>query len=159
MSNEHTIENLMTSTMQNIRSMIDVNTIVGDAVETKDGSYIIPISKVSFGFASGGSDFQYKSEYKSRDDKYPFGGGCGAGVTVKPVAFLVVRNERVVLLPVDSDNAYERLFDAVPQVIDSVKDLINKFMTKKENKKAEKESAENISININETNDNNESNQ
>lgn len=156
MSNEHTIENLMTSTMQNIRSMIDVNTIVGDAVETKDGSYIIPISKVSFGFASGGSDFQYKAEYKSRDDKYPFGGGCGAGVSVKPVAFLVVRNERVVLLPVESENAYDRLFDAVPQVIDNVKDLINKFMTKKDKKNSESEPSENISININENDDNNE---
>ena len=62
MSNEHTIENLMSSTMQNIRNMIDVNTIVGDAIETKDGSYIIPISKVSFGFASGGSDFESKSD-------------------------------------------------------------------------------------------------
>lgn len=145
MSNEHTIENLMSSTMQNIRNMIDVNTIVGDAIETKDGSYIIPISKVSFGFASGGSDFESKSEYKSKEDNYPFGGGCGAGVTVKPVAFLVVRKEKVVLLPVENENAYDRLFDAVPQVLENIKELINNFISKKGNS-----SSENASIKINE---------
>ncbi len=126
MSNEHPIENLMKSTMENIRNMIDVNTVIGDAVETKDGSYIIPISKVSFGFASGGSEFPDKSNPDKLDPKYPFGGGSGAGVTVKPVAFLVVKENSVRLLPVDHDSTCDRIVDTVPQVIDMIKDLFKK---------------------------------
>lgn len=118
----HPIENLMKSTMENLRDMIDVNTIIGDAVETKDGSVMIPISKVSFGFASGGSEFHSKSEV-NENTKFPFGGGCGAGVSVKPVAFLVVKNDNVRLLSVDHENTYDRIVDSIPQVIDLLKGL------------------------------------
>ena len=89
----HPIESLMRSTMENIREMIDVNTIIGNPIETKDGSVIIPISKVTFGFVSGGSEYQSKYDTE-RASKLPFGGGSGAGVTVKPVAFLVMKNDR-----------------------------------------------------------------
>jgi sporulation protein YtfJ len=126
MNNEHPIDNLMKNTMENLRDMIDVNTVVGDAVETKDGSYIIPISKVSFGFASGGSEFPDNSNLNKIDSKYPFGGGAGAGVTVKPVAFLVVKEDSVRLLPVDHDSTYDRIVDTVPQVVDLIKDLFKK---------------------------------
>lgn len=126
MTNEHPVETLMKSTMENLRDMVDVNTVIGDAVETKNGSYIIPISKVTFGFASGGSEFGVSSTNESTDSKYPFGGGSGAGVTVKPVAFLVVRDDAVRLLPVEQDNTYDRIVDTVPQVIDMIKDLFKK---------------------------------
>ncbi|MDS0527855.1 GerW family sporulation protein [Clostridium sp. SHJSY1] len=126
MSNEHPIDSLMKSTMESLRDMIDVNTVIGDAVETKDGNYIIPISKVSFGFASGGSEFPNKSTLDKIDQKYPFGGGSGAGVTVKPVAFLVVKEDSVRLLPVDHDSTCDRIVDTVPQVIDMIKDLFKK---------------------------------
>lgn len=132
--NEHPVENLMKSTMENLKDMVDVNTVVGTAIETKDGSYIIPISKVCFGFASGGSEFQSKSTTENSFSKYPFGGGSGAGVSVKPVAFLVVRENVVRLLPLDQDNTYDRIVDTVPQVIDMVKDLF-----KKSNEKTPKE--------------------
>ncbi len=90
----HPIENLMKNTMENIKDMIDVNTIVGDALNSPDGTTIVPISKVSFGFASGGSE--YLSEKQNENDlNYPFGGGSGAGVTVKPVAFLVIKGEQI----------------------------------------------------------------
>ena len=142
---DHPIEGLMLTAMNSIKDMIDVNTIIGEPIQASNNIVIIPISKVSFGFASGGSDFESKSEYKSKEDKYPFGGGCGAGVTVKPVAFLVVRKEKVVLLPVENKNAYDRLFDAVPQVLENIKELINNFISKKGNS-----SSENASIKINE---------
>ncbi|MBU5590733.1 GerW family sporulation protein [Clostridium sp. MSJ-4] len=127
----HPIDNLMKNTMESIRDMVDVNTIIGDAVETKDGSLILPISKVSFGFASGGSEFAPKcSNSIEKTSKFPFGGGSGAGVSIKPVAFLVLRENNLRLLSVDQDNTYDKIVDTVPQVIDMMKDLMNK----KENK-------------------------
>lgn len=120
----HPIENLMKSTMENITNMIDVNTIVGDPVETKDGSLIIPISKVSFGFASGGSEFN--TCLNSDNPKYPFGGGSGAGVSVKPVAFLVIKCDSVRLLPLEQNGSYDRVIDSIPQIIDTIKGLMKK---------------------------------
>ncbi|GCD09473.1 GerW family sporulation protein [Clostridium tagluense] len=118
----HPIENLMRTTMESIKDMIDVNTIVGDPVESIDGTTIIPISRVCVGFASGGSEFNNIKPSVS-SDKYPFGGGSGAGVTVRPVAFLVVKNDSVRLLSVDQQNTYDRIVDTVPQVIDIVKNM------------------------------------
>ncbi|EGT3617357.1 sporulation protein YtfJ [Clostridium perfringens] len=118
----HPIENLMGTTMENLRDMIDVNTVVGDAVETKDGSYIIPISKVSFGFASGGSEIPNK-ELEKQENRFAFGGGSGAGVSVKPVAFLVLKGDSVRLLPVNQTNTYDRIVDSIPQIIEIFKDI------------------------------------
>jgi sporulation protein YtfJ len=118
----HPIENLMKSTMESIKDMIDVNTIVGDSVEAKDGSLIIPISKVSFGFASGGSEFDSKTSGNTLP-KYPFGGGSGAGVSVKPVAFLVLKTDSVRLLSLDNQNTYDKILDSVPQLLDMIKNL------------------------------------
>lgn len=125
MINDHPVENLMRSTMENLRDMIDVNTVIGDTVRMDNGTAIIPISKVSFGFASGGSDFTINNEEK-REGKYPFGGGSGAGVSVKPVAFLIVRDNSVRLMPVDQDNTYDRIVDTILQVLDMFKDMFNK---------------------------------
>lgn len=118
----HPIDNLMKSTMESLRDMIDVNTIIGEAVETKEGSFIIPISKVSFGFASGGSEFKSKNE-SEHSLKYPFGGGSGAGVSVKPVAFLIIKGDNIRLLSVDHENALDRLVDGIPQIIEMLKGL------------------------------------
>ncbi|MBU3091572.1 GerW family sporulation protein [Clostridium sp. CM028] len=118
----HPIENLMRSTMESIKDMIDVNTIVGEPIQSLDGTTIIPISRVCFGFASGGSEFNSVTSSDSSNN-YPFGGGSGAGVTVKPVAFLVVKNDSVRLLPVDQQNTYDKIVDTVPQVIDIIKGM------------------------------------
>jgi sporulation protein YtfJ len=126
----HPIENLMRSTMESIKDMIDVNTIVGDPVSTVDGTTIIPISRVCVGFASGGSEFNNTSCSDS-DNKYPFGGGSGAGVTVKPVAFLVIKKDSIRLLSVDQQNTYDRIVDTVPQVIDIIKGM---FKEKSDNR-------------------------
>lgn len=135
----HPIENLMRSTMESLKDMIDVNTIVGDPVESLDGTTIIPISRVCVGFASGGSEF---NSLKSSDssDKYPFGGGSGAGVTVKPVAFLVVKKDSIRLLSVDQQNTYDKIVDTVPQIIDIFKGMFkDKDETKSECDEHDKE--------------------
>ncbi|AND84559.1 sporulation protein YtfJ [Clostridium tyrobutyricum] len=119
----HPIENLLKSTMENLKDMIDVNTIVGNAVESKDGSLIVPISKVSFGFASGGSEFDTSKKDESKPD-YPFGGGSGAGVTVKPVAFLVTKGDSIRLLSLDQNSTYDKIVDSVPQIMDYIKDMV-----------------------------------
>ncbi len=134
MTNQHPVENLMKSTMENLKDMIDVNTVIGDAVETKDGSYIIPISKVTFGFVSGGSEFGNTcTTPRELVSDHPFGGGSGAGITVKPVAFLVLRKDIVRLLPVEQNNPYDRIIDSVPQILDMVKGFFNEEKDKKNN--------------------------
>ena len=120
MANKHELENLMRSTMENLRDMIDVNTVVGDVVELQDGGCIIPISKVTLGFAAGGSEFGEKDS-TTEESGYPFGGGSGAGVSVKPVAFLVIKDDFVRLLNVDHDSTMDKLVDYIPQIFDFVK--------------------------------------
>lgn len=118
----HPIDSLMKNTMENIKDMVDVNTIVGNAIETKDGSTIVPISKVTFGFASGGTDFFADKDINNLSN-YPFGGGTGAGISIKPVAFLVIKNECIRLLPVNQENTIDKIIDSVPQTFDMVKGL------------------------------------
>lgn len=126
----HPIEGLMKTAMESIKDMVDVNTILGDPVETPDGSVIIPVSRVSFGFAAGGSEFanEQKKEKKGYENSdkvdLPFGGGSGAGITLNPVAFLVVGKEQTRLLPVDSNVLVDRIVDAAPQIIDKVQNFV-----------------------------------
>jgi sporulation protein YtfJ len=127
----HPIDNLMKTTMAHIKDLVDVNTIIGDPIEGKDGSTIIPISKVSFGFASGGSEFN-GSECKETNIKYPFGGGAGAGVTVRPIGFLVMKNELVKLLPVEYDNSFDKIVDSIPQLVEMIKGFSKKSKETKE---------------------------
>lgn len=130
MSDKHELENLMRSTMENLRDMIDVNTVVGDVIETSDGTSIVPISKVSFGFASGGSEFGEHVAVRNGDENYPFGGGSGAGVSVKPIAFLVIKDGIVRLQPMDYDTTVDRIVDSVPQLFE----LVKNFFADKNNK-------------------------
>lgn len=104
---EHPIEGLMKTTMSSLKEMVDVSTIVGDAVYAENGSVIIPVSKISFGFASGGTEFNKTREKKDSivEEKFPFGGGSGAGVCVSPVGFIVVGNDQIKLLSVDEGNS------------------------------------------------------
>ena len=113
----HPIEGLMHTAMASLRSMVDVNTVVGDAVETKDGTVIVPVAQVSLGFAAGGGEYGDAAGRRA-DDLLPFGGGSGAGVSVRPVGFLVVHQGSVRLLPVDQRASLERLLDLAPEVLD-----------------------------------------
>lgn len=115
----HPIDLLIKNTMENLKDMIDVNTIVGDAIESSDGAVILPISKVSVGFAAGGG--QYSASAASTESEIPFGGGSGAGVSVRPVAFLVIKEDKIRLLPLDSDNTLDKIVDTVPQILDMFK--------------------------------------
>lgn len=145
MSDKHHLENLMRSTMENLRSMIDVNTVIGDIIETSDGTSIIPVSKVTFGFGSGGTEFGEHVAVRNGDENYPFGGGSGAGVSVKPIAFLIVKDGMVRLQPVDYDNTVDRVVDSVPQIFEFVKNLFND----KNNKNTPKADDDKIDIDIN----------
>ena len=125
----HPIESLMKTAMENLKEMVDVNKIVGDAVETPDGSVIIPISRVSFGFAAGGTEFEHQLEKGDRGGSsagLPFGGGSGGGVMVQPVAFLVAGQGQVRLLPVDRHAMLDRLIDLAPQLVEQIQDLLDR---------------------------------
>lgn len=122
----------MVTAMSSLRDMIDVNTILGDTVVSNDGTTIIPFSKVSFGFASGGSEFNTKI-YKCNEQKLPFGGGSGAGVKITPVGFLVIKENNIKLLTVEADGPIDKLVDYIPDVTNKLADLLKKNNTKKEN--------------------------
>lgn len=143
------IENLMKTTMENIKGMIDVNTIVGEPIKNTDGSLILPISKVSFGFASGGSEFK-DSVSSNQDKNYPFGGGSGAGVSLKPIAFLVIKEDSSVrLLPLNAENTYEKIVDLVPQVLEMIRNFSckSKKDKKEENEKMTSEKKPDLEVN------------
>ena len=121
---EHPIAGLMQTAMESIKEMVDVNTVVGDPVETPDGMVIIPVSRVSFGFAAGGGEYESGGDEKTPGQKEkPFGGGSGGGVSVQPVGFLVVGNGQVRLLPVDGNALVDRLIDIAPQVVAQVQSM------------------------------------
>ena len=119
---EHTIGSLMDTTMEKIKEMIDVNTIIGEPITSPDGTLIIPVSKVSYGFAAGGSDLPTKKENKDC-----FGGGSGAGVTIQPVAFLTVYQGDVRLVSVDrEEGTADKLVNMIPDVLKKVKGVFKK---------------------------------
>lgn len=122
---EHPIDSLMNTTLQKIKEMVDGNTIIGDPISTPDGSMIIPVSKVTYGFASGGSEFTPCK--KGPDAKNNFGGGSGAGVTISPVAFLTISNGNIKLLHVEPfATPVDRVIEIVPGVVDKIGSLFKK---------------------------------
>lgn len=129
---EHPIQGLMQTAMENIKEMVDVNTIVGDPVQTPDGSVIMPISKVGFGFVAGGSDIRYDGEgMHAQTDQHnasvaaPFGGGSGGGISITPIAFLVVGTHGVKIVPLDNQtHLMERVIDAAPHVFDKIQSMM-----------------------------------
>jgi sporulation protein YtfJ len=136
---QHPINGLMQTAMENIKDMVDVNTIVGEPVQTPDGSVILPISRVGFGFAAGGSEFMGAEETSLSSSKsngqdahnasvsLPFGGGSGGGVSITPIAFLVVGSQGVKVVPLDSQtHILEKLIDAAPQWVEKIKSVFQK---------------------------------
>jgi sporulation protein YtfJ len=138
---QHPIEDLMKTAMHNLKEMVDVNTIVGKPVSTHDGNVILTVSKVAFGFGAGGSDFGSSAAkrvsrphngHRAPDDKgheehsdYPFGGGSGAGVSIDPVAFLVVGSKGVQVMHLqNSTHLIEKAMDIAPQAIQSVQNMM-----------------------------------
>ena len=128
---KNNVQGVMDTAMQNIKDMVDVNTVVGDPITAPDGTMIIPVSKVGVGFASGGSDFSTKNTTETPC----FGGGSGAGITISPIAFLVVSSTGVVsLLPISqsSPSAIDQIVGYVPGIIDQVKGFFDKKGTAEE---------------------------
>ena len=139
---ERPIEGLMLTAMNSIKDMIDVDTIIGEPIQASNEITIIPISKVSFGFAAGGSEFKgetvdvYKKQEKDEQIQYrlPFGGGAGAGVSLSPVAFIVINRDIVKLLPVNHSTTMDKLLDYIPDLFEKVSKMANKSMQNKKEK-------------------------
>lgn len=128
---DHPVEGMLNTTMEKIKQMADANTVVGDPIVSPDGSVIIPVSKVSYGFASGGSDFPSKHA----SDKSFFGGGAGAGVTIQPIAFIAISNGNARLLQIDPcSSSVDRAISMVPNMVDTITGLVNDFSKKKREK-------------------------
>ncbi len=132
---DHPIENLMLTAMESIRSMIDVNTIIGEPMEVSQNVTIIPISKVGFGLAAGGSEFKdetleaYLRKQNCEEEiqyRLPFGGGAGVGASITPVAFIIVQGETVKLLPVEHSNCIDKILDYMPDLFDKIGKIIDK---------------------------------
>ncbi|WML40842.1 GerW family sporulation protein [Neobacillus sp. OS1-2] len=141
---DHPIQGLMTTAMESLKEMIDVNTIIGDPVETPDGSVILTVSKVGFGFAAGGSEFKLDSSQSQGGQSggqgqgqgqgqsggksaLPFGGGSGGGVSITPIAFLIVNSHGVKMLHLDeSTHLYEKILELAPQAVDKIQQMFSK---------------------------------
>ena len=124
------LPNMLESTIQKIREMLDVNTVVGTPITTPDGVTIIPVSKVSVGFGGGGSDYVSRNMNKQEN---PFGGGAGGGVKVTPIAFLIVKEGNVRMLPVaaPANTTADRIVEQVPDVLDRLAAFIDSRTEKK----------------------------
>jgi sporulation protein YtfJ len=116
----HPIEGLMQTAMENIKGMIDVSTVVGEAVETANGTVIIPISRVGCGFAAGGGEYELSSDQL----RHPFAGGSGGGVSVRPIGFLVVQRDDVRLISAGGSQLAERLVDLAPQIFNRLQQIL-----------------------------------
>lgn len=135
---DHPIQGLMTTAMESLKEMIDVNTIIGDPVETPDGSVILTVSKVGFGFAAGGSEFKIDQSQSASGNQgsqgasqsqfnHPFGGGSGGGVSITPIAFLIVNSQGVKMLHLDeSTHLYEKILELAPQAVDKIQQMLSK---------------------------------
>lgn len=125
--NNQTASGILSTTIEKVRQLVDVSTIVGEPVVLSNEVTVIPVSKVTYGFASGGSDFP------SKNNNQLFGGGGGAGITINPVAFLILKNGEVTLKHITSnDNAAERIVNMVPEVIDKVSGIVTKVKPAKD---------------------------
>ena len=122
----HPLSDMIHASMEQIRSMVDVNTVIGDAITMPDGLTIIPISRVSFGMGGGGADFTTK--HPSATGQNPFGGGSGAGVTIQPVSFLIIKGESVRMLPIaePASTALDRVIEMLPDLADKLSALLKK---------------------------------
>ena len=144
----HPIEGLMLTAMNSIENMIDVNTIIGEPIETANNVVIIPVSKVAFGFAAGGSEFKGETidecNKKNKDEnvqyRLPFGGGSGAGVSINPIAFVVVENDKVRLLPINHSSCIDKLLDYVPDLFEKIAQTKEKLNCSEKNANCESES-------------------
>lgn len=146
---EHPIQGLMRTALESLQEMTDVNTIIGDPIETPDGNVILTVSKVGFGFAAGGSEFtaggssggSSQSDSDEGGSGLPFGGGSGGGVSITPIAFLIVGPHGIKTIHLEnSTHLYERLLDLAPQAVDKIQSMLSKSKNKGEKPQEEQHS-------------------
>ena len=120
----HPLPNMIESTLQKIRDMVDVNSVVGDPITTPEGVTILPICKIRYGFGGGGADFASKQPSKP---EYPFGGGTGVGAQITPIAFLVIKGESVRMLPIaaPASTTADRVVEQLPDMVDNLYAMIH----------------------------------
>ena len=125
------LPNMLEGTIQKIKEMVDVNSVVGEPITTPDGVTIIPVSKVSVGFGGAGSDF---AKGKTTSGENPFGGGAGGGVKVSPVCFLIVKDGNVRMMPVAqaANTTADRLVEMIPATLDKISAFIDSRTSKEE---------------------------
>lgn len=116
---EHPIERLMASSMTKIKSLVDTDTIIGNPVKTPDGTVVIPVSKVTLGFVTGGGEYSDINNNKKMET-FPFAGGSGGGISVSPIGFLVDNGKTIKIMPINGENAYDKLLEIVPELIESL---------------------------------------
>lgn len=126
MSGENEIQGLMQTAMSSLKEIVDVNTIIGEMIESKNGISVVPVSRVSCGFVAGGG------EYANKSGDLPFAGGSGAGISVQPVGFLVMQQDQVRLIPVCGATTLDKAIEAVPLVADQVDGLMCRFQQRKQ---------------------------
>jgi sporulation protein YtfJ len=134
----------MKTALESLRSMTDVRTIIGEPIRTEDGHLIITISKVGFGFVAGGSEFDTQNENQDEDPSeeteayLPFGGGAGGGVSITPIAFLIIGPRGVKTIHLDNrTHLYERVLDLTPQTIEKIRDVLEQAVSARNNKQKE----------------------
>ena len=115
---KHPIENVMSATMENLNKMIDVDKIIGNPVISPTGETIILVSQLSFGFACGGGEYDFS---QSKKEDYPFAGGSGAGISVKPSGFLVIMRNGIKFLPIQKNTACDKLIEFMPSLVEQIK--------------------------------------
>lgn len=113
--NEHPIERIMDNAFVRLKGLVNADTVIGSAVVTADGTSIIPVSRVTMGFLTGGGE--YSDNMNSEREEYPFAGGSGAGLSVSPIGFLVSDGNTVKLVSVDDKSAYEKILEVIPEVV------------------------------------------
>ena len=128
-NNEHPIERVMDNAFTKIRTLVDADTVVGNQVRTEDGVSIIPLSKVTMGFLTGGGE--YSDMAQQNLNEYPFAGGSGAAVSVAPIGFLVSDGKSVKIIKMDDKNPFDKILNLIPDVLDSVLDTGSNTKAKK----------------------------
>lgn len=122
----HPIENIMSTTLENLKQMVDVSTVIGTPVQTAFGAVIIPVSKVGFGFVSGGGEYgESVSKNNKEEERLPFAGGAGAGISVNPTGFLVICHDTIKYVPVQESSSLERAIEAVPELAKELKKVFS----------------------------------
>lgn len=123
---ENQINELISSAIEKVKNVVDVNSVIGVPFETKDGTLVFPITKLTVGFVAGGGEYSCDEGAIKNAQNYPFAGGCGSGVSMSPVGFLMIKNNDCKLFRIDEKSPYEKMLETIPEIISNVGNFFNK---------------------------------